>query len=138
VEIKAEVVCADEREGGRRAVLNFGHTVGHAVERATDYRIPHGLAVAMGMVVEARLAARRCGLDPAAVEQIEKLWPGLGFEPFERIEFDRAAPHLWVDKKNRTGEIHTALLSGIGSVARRGQEYTFPVTEDELREVWDR
>ena len=52
----AQVVAADEREGGRRKVLNFGHTLGHAVEQASGYRVPHGEAVAIGMVLEAILA----------------------------------------------------------------------------------
>ena len=56
VEIKAEIVSADEREAGRRAVLNFGHTVGHALEATSGYTLLHGEAVAIGMVVEARLA----------------------------------------------------------------------------------
>src|SRR5256885_7401725 len=57
VEIKAEVVAADEREAGRRAILNFGHTVGHAIEATAKFAVLHGEAVAIGMACEARLAA---------------------------------------------------------------------------------
>ncbi|MGA1051553.1 MAG: 3-dehydroquinate synthase, partial [Ilumatobacteraceae bacterium] len=56
VEIKAEVVAADEREGGRRAILNYGHTLGHALETATEHRLAHGEAVAIGLVFAAHLA----------------------------------------------------------------------------------
>ena len=56
VEIKAEVVSGDEREAGRRAILNAGHTVAHALERATGYGIPHGEAVALGLMAECALA----------------------------------------------------------------------------------
>ncbi|MEY2959499.1 MAG: 3-dehydroquinate synthase [Actinomycetota bacterium] len=56
VEIKAEVVAGDEREGGRRAILNYGHTLGHALETATDHRLAHGEAVAIGLVFAAHLA----------------------------------------------------------------------------------
>jgi 5-deoxy-5-amino-3-dehydroquinate synthase len=56
VEIKAEIVAGDEREGGRRAVLNYGHTLAHALEIATDHRLAHGEAVAIGLVFAARLA----------------------------------------------------------------------------------
>src|SRR6266699_1892445 len=56
VEIKAAVVAADEREAGRRALLNFGHTVGHAIEASAKFAVPHGEAVAIGMTYEARLA----------------------------------------------------------------------------------
>src|SRR5437773_6077618 len=56
VEIKAAVVAADEREAGRRALLNFGHTVGHAIEASARFAVPHGEAVAIGMTYEARLS----------------------------------------------------------------------------------
>ncbi len=56
VEIKAEVVSGDEREAGRRAILNAGHTVAHALEQATGYGLPHGEAVALGLVAECALA----------------------------------------------------------------------------------
>src|SRR3989442_4695362 len=59
VEIKAEVVAADEREAGRRAILNFGHTMGHAIEATAKFAVLHGEAVAIGMGYEARLAAAR-------------------------------------------------------------------------------
>ena len=54
VEIKAEVVASDEREGGRRALLNYGHTLAHALETATDHAIAHGEAVAVGLIYAAR------------------------------------------------------------------------------------
>src|SRR2546425_3696514 len=57
VEIKAEVVAADEREAGRRAILNFGHTVGHAIEATAKFAVLHGEAAAVGMAYEGRLAA---------------------------------------------------------------------------------
>ncbi|HIE12249.1 MAG TPA: 3-dehydroquinate synthase [Desulfotomaculum sp.] len=72
--IKAAVVSADETEGGLRAILNFGHTVGHALEAATNYqRFVHGEAVAIGMVAEARLALRLGYLAPPGVERIAAL-----------------------------------------------------------------
>src|SRR5205085_8352186 len=58
IEIKAAIVERDERESGLRKVLNFGHTIGHAIEAATDFATLHGEAVAIGLVVEARLAER--------------------------------------------------------------------------------
>ena len=64
VEIKAEVVSGDEREAGRRAILNAGHTVAHALEQATGYDIPHGEAVALGLVAECALA-EGLGVAPA-------------------------------------------------------------------------
>lgn len=63
IRFKAEVVAEDEREAGRRAVLNYGHTIGHALEAAADYALPHGSAVAAGMVAEATISADRFGND---------------------------------------------------------------------------
>jgi 5-deoxy-5-amino-3-dehydroquinate synthase len=65
VEIKAEVVASDEREGGRRALLNYGHTLAHAIEIATEHRVAHGEAVAIGLIFAARLA-NEMGRIPAA------------------------------------------------------------------------
>ena len=69
VEIKAEIVAADEREGGRRALLNYGHTLAHALETATEHRIAHGEAVAVGLVYAARLARQMGRIDTARVDE---------------------------------------------------------------------
>ena len=69
VEIKAEVVAADEREGGRRALLNYGHTLAHALEVATEYRIAHGEAVAVGLIFAAQLANVLGRIDTARVDE---------------------------------------------------------------------
>jgi 5-deoxy-5-amino-3-dehydroquinate synthase len=69
VQIKAEVVASDEREGGRRALLNYGHTLAHALEIATDYSLAHGEAVAIGLVYAAHLAHRLGRIDTARVDQ---------------------------------------------------------------------
>lgn len=67
VRCKAEVVASDEREGGRRAILNYGHTLGHALETATDYALRHGEAVAIGLVYAAEVALRLGRIDEARV-----------------------------------------------------------------------
>lgn len=58
VEIKRDIVCGDEFDRGNRQLLNFGHTIGHAVELLSDYRIPHGSAVAVGMIMITSASAR--------------------------------------------------------------------------------
>jgi 5-deoxy-5-amino-3-dehydroquinate synthase len=68
VEIKADFVASDEREGGRRALLNYGHTLAHAVETASDHAIAHGEAVAIGLVFAARLATRLGRIDGSRLE----------------------------------------------------------------------
>jgi 5-deoxy-5-amino-3-dehydroquinate synthase len=69
VRVKAEVVGADEREGGRRAILNYGHTLGHALEIATDFELTHGESVAIGLVFAAELAHRLGRIDAARVAE---------------------------------------------------------------------
>ena len=69
IRIKADVVASDEREGGRRAILNYGHTLGHAIERATDFSVMHGEAVAIGLVYVAEVAHRLGRIDPARVAE---------------------------------------------------------------------
>jgi len=69
IEIKAEIVASDEREGGRRALLNYGHTLAHALETATEHRIAHGEAVAVGLVYAAELANVMGRVDSERVEQ---------------------------------------------------------------------
>ncbi len=73
VACKAEVVASDEREGGRRAILNYGHTLGHALETATDYALRHGEAVAIGVVYAAELAHRLGRIDAARVAEHRRI-----------------------------------------------------------------
>ncbi|MGC1783843.1 MAG: 3-dehydroquinate synthase [Acidobacteriaceae bacterium] len=89
VKIKAAIVSADERESGRRMLLNLGHTVGHAIEAATRYRaMLHGEAVAWGMVAAIDLAVARSVLSPAQAQRIRKLLFRLG--PFPRFRSSAA------------------------------------------------
>jgi len=76
VAIKAEVVGSDEREGGRRAILNYGHTLGHALETATDHRLAHGEAVAIGLSYAARLAQELGRIDDARVAEHDRVITG--------------------------------------------------------------
>jgi 5-deoxy-5-amino-3-dehydroquinate synthase len=78
VEIKAEVVASDEREGGRRAILNYGHTLAHAIEIATDYDLRHGEAVAVGLVYAAEVAHRLGRVDAARVAAHRAVVEGYG------------------------------------------------------------
>jgi 5-deoxy-5-amino-3-dehydroquinate synthase len=68
VQIKADIVAADEREGGRRALLNYGHTLAHALETVTDHRLAHGEAVAIGLVFAAHVARGLNRIDDDRVE----------------------------------------------------------------------
>jgi 3-dehydroquinate synthase len=137
-EIKASVVTADERESGRRAVLNFGHTVGHAVEVTSRYGVLHGQAVAIGMVAESRLAERLGLAETGLASRIERVLESYGL-PLERPAaggVDALIAAMRQDKKGRAGAIRVALPRDIGRMNRSADEaWTIPVSEEVLRDV---
>ncbi len=115
-EIKAEVVAADERESGARALLNFGHTFGHAIESAAGYgRWLHGEAVAMGMALAARFSVRGGRLAVADAERLVCLMTRLGL-PTESPAYpiDTWLEYMGRDKKNEGGRITLILLDALG------------------------
>jgi 3-dehydroquinate synthase len=114
--IKAEIVKQDEREGNLRMLLNFGHTLGHAVEVLSGYEsVLHGEAVAMGMVAAARRSEALDLSPPGTAERIESLAARFGL-PTELPPFPRSAyiSALRVDKKMRDSRIQYVVLRGIG------------------------
>ena len=116
--LKARVVSLDEKEGGLRRVLNFGHTAGHALEAATHYRhFLHGEAVAWGMLVATRLAVEHGRLSLQEAERIHSLIAAYGPIPsLGAIAPASLAAHLAVDKKVRDGKLHFVLPRRIGEV----------------------
>jgi 3-dehydroquinate synthase len=138
VEIKAAVVAQDEREKGKRAILNFGHTIGHAIEATSQYEVSHGEAVAIGMVYESRLAERlgiaAAGTVPRITSALERLH--LPVERPDASQVDDLIAAMRADKKVRAGEIRLALPQAIGSAyGDDGQGWTVPVDEATIRQV---
>jgi len=138
VEIKAAVVAQDERERGRRAILNFGHTVGHAIEATSNYEVLHGEAVAIGMVYESRLA-ESIGIAAAGTAQRIARVLELLHLPTERPDASRVDDLIVAmrnDKKVRGGEIRLALPRSIGDAyGSDGDGWTVAVKEDAIRQV---
>jgi 3-dehydroquinate synthase len=118
VRIKAEVVTADEREGDLRRILNFGHTVGHALEAETRYeRFLHGEAVAFGMHAATALAERVVGLPPAEAVRIHAVIRRYGpIPPLQGITAPGLFDRLAADKKTVQGKVHFVLPVKIGQV----------------------
>jgi 3-dehydroquinate synthase len=118
VRIKAEVVSADEREGDLRRILNFGHTVGHALEAETHYeRFLHGEAIAFGMRAASCLAAQAAGLPAIDHESIDRVIAKYGPIPsLAGIRAEALAARLTADKKTIQGKIHFVLPTRIGEV----------------------
>jgi 3-dehydroquinate synthase len=120
VEIKAQVVSDDEREAGRRAILNAGHTIAHALEQSSDYTISHGEAVALGLVAESHLA-EELGIGAAELSRrVAALLTRLGLPVRVPAGIPRARllDSMSRDKKNKRGDIHFALVARAGEMHR--------------------
>jgi 3-dehydroquinate synthase len=128
--LKARIVAVDERERGPREVLNYGHTVGHAVEILWSGHLIHGEAISIGMRVEAALAVRLGLLDAAAAVRQDALLAGLGLPV--RVPAGPIGPlmdAMQLDKKRRDGRIRCSLPEGIGR-ARLGVDVPESLMEE--------
>lgn len=121
IQAKIDVVAADEREGGLRELLNFGHTIGHAIEQASDWSLPHGECVALGMRAALDLG-RELGVTPAEVaDEAMALLDALALPSRPALPADvpldlaRCEAALESDKKKRGGELRFVLLEGRGA-----------------------
>jgi len=119
VEIKRDVVVRDEREAGPRQLLNFGHTVAHALEAATGYRMLHGEAVAVGMVAEARIGEQLQVTGEGTADRLAEVLGGLGLPVTlpEGLAPEALVPYARRDKKARQGAIACTLIARIGAPA---------------------
>lgn len=118
VRLKASIVAEDERdERGRRALLNLGHTFGHALEAAADYKGRHGEAVAVGLVAAARLAVETNRIGRPDGQRIEALVERLGLRARWSGDLDRVCEAMRSDKKSVAGRLRFVLPTGIGRAA---------------------
>ena len=129
VRFKAGVVAEDELEAGKRAILNYGHTIGHGIEAAAGYELPHGRAISAGMVAAARLSARKFDNDLVSLHQSLLKFAGLPTKlPNMDAEEILAAMHK--DKKRRDGGHRFVLLEDVGKPV-----WGVPVGDEEIREA---
>ncbi len=137
VRIKARVVEEDEREEkGRRQVLNFGHTIGHAIEGATEYnKYSHGEAVSLGMVAAAKISEKLDFINEDLVRRIIELLKVIGLPvKVEGVDEDKLWDILYRDKKIRAGGLNFVLPRGIGDVFLTSEVPT-KVIREVLREI---
>ena len=125
--LKLGVCERDPFESGERRTLNLGHTIGHALEVESRYRLPHGAAVALGMRAVASIAAGR-GADPELPERLDRLLRSLGFRMARAFDADAVRAAMRGDKKRRDGRQRWILPMAIGQVAEVDD-----VTDAELR-----
>jgi 3-dehydroquinate synthase len=138
VKLKAAVVSHDEKEMHQRMVLNFGHTIGHALETLSQYRMLHGFAVGLGILVEANIA-QECGfLDPEANRLIQSTFAKLGIsgKALRPFKVDAVIQTTKVDKKVRHGVVNYVLLNGIGSVHQQQGRFAHAVADEVVKRAW--
>lgn len=128
--IKAEVVAADEREADLRRILNFGHTIGHAVEAASDFTLAHGSAVAIGMVAVSKIAVAKGLFAAEEEERLRDLIDAYGLPVAipEGLDRGRMKEYLKTDKKSVGGRPFFVLPTSIGTVT---------ITDDVAEELID-
>lgn len=133
IALKGRIVAADDREiSGERAVLNFGHTIGHAIERATDFQLPHGDAVALGMMAACQISEKRAEFSPEESEKVTALLQKFELPSklpmgVERRKIDAALAH---DKKFVGGQIRFVVTPRLGNAL-----VTTEVTSEDLSEA---
>ncbi|HEU4699591.1 MAG TPA: 3-dehydroquinate synthase [Gemmatimonadales bacterium] len=147
VELKARIVAADEREAGLRAVLNAGHTVGHALEHVSRYALTHGEAVALGLVAETALAESLGVAEPGTRERTTQLLATLGLPTRlpAPLPADALLAAMAADKKNRAGgevaegnreaAIRCALPAAVGRMDPADGAWTRPGADAALRDA---
>jgi 3-dehydroquinate synthase len=137
VAIKTTAVVADEREAGMRKILNFGHTIGHAVEALSGFALRHGEAIAVGMVAESR-AGEAIGITRAGVaDRVAAALDSAGL-PVRRPASIPAAEVLHAtrgDKKTRGGVVEYALPARLGAMHAADGRWSVPVADEVILEV---
>jgi 3-dehydroquinate synthase len=133
IRMKAQVVSADLREAGPREMLNYGHTLGHAIERAEDYAVPHGHAVAVGMMFAAALGRLAGRLDEPLVDRHRSILGQVGLPTtYSGAGWKEIRAGMQADKKTRGARLRFVVLDGIARPAILEQP-----DEDALRRAFD-
>lgn len=139
IEIKAGVVSEDERERGRRAILNAGHTVAHALEQVSSWQLAHGEAVAIGLVVECRIAEQIGVAEPGTAETLagalQRFGLPVGIPP--RLSRPEIVEAMRQDKKNRGGNIRFSLPRSLGQMHQSDGQWTVSVEPQVIQRALD-
>lgn len=135
VQIKSDIVIKDERDNNKRAILNFGHTIGHALEQIANYKILHGHAVALGILVEAKIAQLMGFLEVSHYQFIKSLLSRLNISANDLNDFqvDKIIQITQLDKKKRAGRVRYVLLNDLGSVHEMNGQFTHVVADEVVK-----
>jgi 3-dehydroquinate synthase len=139
IELKSSIVKKDPREKNLRAILNYGHTIGHALEKASDYTLLHGTAVGLGIQIESQISHQRGLLKKDDLCLIQGAFHDLKIQPnlLDAFHFRSLLKAMQSDKKNMQSAIHGVLLRGLGTVFTAQGIYTHPLSEEEIKQAFD-
>lgn len=129
VSIKTQIVAEDEFDNGKRQLLNFGHTIGHAIERASDFGVGHGFAVAKGMAEVADISARQGWCSKECAAEIRSLLEEYGFDLSIDYKMEELYKIMLSDKKRKAGVIDLVVPERIGKCVLKR------ISTEELREI---
>jgi 3-dehydroquinate synthase len=134
---KLELVSRDPHEAGERRVLNFGHTIGHALEAASGFRLAHGRAVAIGMAVEGRIACQLTGFPQAHFDRMGRILRSMELPVRPTCTPEDAANWMARDKKNTRGVVRMALPQRLGRMSPALGKWVLDVPPSLIRSCWD-
>jgi 3-dehydroquinate synthase len=135
IKIKLDIVAIDEKENGLRKILNYGHTIGHALETVSEHKIKHGEAVASGMVYEAMISNILGILSSKDTERQNRLIKSFGFNISTDLNLEEILSVIKNDKKVEDGLVYFVLPNKIGSVKKIGSGVVIPVEIEVIRKV---
>lgn len=137
IAMKAKIISKDEKDKGIREILNFGHTVGHAIEILSGHKISHGEAVSIGMAYEAKIAFVLKYLKEAEYQRIISLLKKNEMSIKTDLNSNELIKIMKNDKKNRDGKIMFVLPNKIGSIVKKGNLFSFDVDKEIIKNVLD-
>ena len=137
IAIKSNIIQKDERENELRKILNFGHTVGHAIERASNYKILHGIAVGYGILIESKISFLLGLLAEDKYQKIKSilLKMHLKINKLKKFNIEDLLRHMKKDKKNQDEKIHYVLLNGIGSISKMNQKVAHAIDSEIVKQA---
>jgi 3-dehydroquinate synthase len=137
ITLKASIVERDEKEQGQRAILNFGHTIGHALEHLSQYKIPHGFAVAYGILVEAKISQLLGLLPENDYVIIKNLITALGINgtQLKKYPLNHIIQQTKLDKKNQAGKVRYVLLRRMGCTHVVNNTFVHSVTDKLVKQA---
>lgn len=138
--IKSRVIEEDEKETNLRKILNFGHTIGHSIEKLSDYKLSHGNAISIGMALEGKIAVELELWDKNDLTRLEFLLKRAGLPtkiPFS-ARIDELIENMKIDKKSRGGHIQMVLPSAIGKMSRKDEEYSIKIDGAAIKNLFNR